>query len=427
MRNLFPVLLLALALPACGEGGTDPENPNMDEARSDKQRVTSPNVSDQDLATQVAGNSAFAFDLYQELRAQDKGNLFYSPYSISAALAMVHGGARGATETQSEQVMHYRLAQARLHPVFNKIDLELESRGQGKKAADGQPFRLRVANAVWGQRDYHFEQAYLDTIAVNYGAGLRLMDFASQPEPSRKVINQWVEQETESRIKDLIPQGAIDAATRFVLTNAVYFNAAWADQLEEEATRDGAFNLLDGSTVTVPMMSGEIRASYVDAGDYAAAALPYDGHELSMVLIVPRSGRFDAVEATLTGGAIDALVQQLGTAHVRLKLPRFEFETDYTLNRHLEALGMTDAFSAAKADFSGITGNRELYIGLVKHKAFIKVNEQGTEAAAATAVVMPGSAMPEVKELTVDRPFIFLIRDHATGVIVFVGRVVDPS
>ena len=410
----------------CG-GDTTSSIPSIDEARSTKQRVTAPNVNVSDLDTQVAGNNAFAFDLYQKLRTKASGNVFYSPYSISSALAMVHAGARGATETQSAKAMAYALPQDRLHQVFNKVDLELKSRGQGKKGSDAKPFRLNVVNAIWGQRDYHFEASYLDTLAVNYGAGLRLMDFATQPDPSRLVINRWVEDQTENRIKDLLPPGSIDTLTRLVLTNAIYFNAAWAKPFDAKDTKDGPFTLRDGTTVTTSLMAGSKAASYTDAGDFAAVALPYDGHELSMLLIVPDAGKFDAVEATLSAAVVDATVKQLKSAVVTLTLPKFEFGTRYKLNDHLKALGMTDAFDSGLADFSGMTGNHDLYIGLVQHNAFIKVDEKGTEAAAATAVVMPPIGIPDYKTLTIDRPFIFLIRDHATGTILFVGRVLNPA
>ncbi|MCK5797639.1 MAG: serpin family protein, partial [Deltaproteobacteria bacterium] len=284
-RSLFPSLAVTLAFVAAACGGqTTPGDPNVEEARSTKQRVTSPQVQSPDLDTQVRSNNAFAFDLYHQLQKNAGHNLFYSPYSISSALAMVQAGARGATETQSAKAMHYVLPQGQLHPVFNKVDLELKTRGQGKKGSDQKPFRLKVVNAIWGQRDYHFEAPYLDTIAQSYGAGLRLMNFITQPDPSRLVINQWVEDQTESRIKDLLPPNSITSDTRLVLTNAIYFNASWAKPFNTDNTKDGSFTLLNDSTITVPMMkSSESATAYRDTTDFTAVTLPYDGNELSML------------------------------------------------------------------------------------------------------------------------------------------------
>jgi serine protease inhibitor len=414
--------LLSLALGGCG--AQEEELYGGEEARSDKQRLASPVVPASDLQAQVKGNTTFAFELYQRL-CGDPGNLFFSPHSISLALAMTHAGAKNTTEKQMEQVLSF-LPQAKLHPALNKLDLELAKRGQGAKGADGSPFRLNVVNATWGQRGYAFLPGYLDTLALNYGAGLRLLDFAEQPEPSRKTINGWVEQKTEQRIKDLIPSGTITNATRLVLTNAIYFNASWDKPFKPEMTKTEPFTTLAGAQVKVPMMNGSFGASYTRGTDFTAAALPYDGHELSMLIIVPEAGKFDSFEKALTAAKLDQIIKGLAAAQLTIKLPRFGFTKPIKLAKTLTAMGMIDAFSG-EADFSGIDGSRSLFISEVLHKAFVKVDENGTEAAAATAVVMPGSGPPQPETLLADRPFIFLIRDHATGAVLFVGRVVDPS
>jgi len=426
-RALATVLSTLIAASSLGCGASSEEPYGGDVVRSDKQRVSAPSVASADLTTQVSGNTAFAFDLYQQLRGKP-GNLFYSPHSMSMALAMLYAGARGATEQQMAQAMHFDLQQDKLHPVFNKLDLELNSRGQGKTGADGKAFRLNVVNATWGQRGYSFLPGYLDTLALSYGAGLRLLDFAAQPEDSRKVINTWVEDQTEQRIKDLLPQGTIDSDTRLVLTNAIYFNAAWAEAFEEKNTKDGPFSLVDGTELTVPRMSGTMKGSYATGQDLQVAALPYDGHELSMLLIVPDQGKLDAVEQSLTGAVVEGLVQQLQPAEIILTLPKFEFEAEQDLVEPLKALGMVDAFGA-QADLSGINGKRDLFVSAVLHKAFVKVNEAGTEAAAATAVVVGETSVQPNPPVTllVDRPFLFVIRDHATGAILFIGRVVKPA
>jgi len=394
--------------------------------QSEKQRITSPEVGEADLTTLVSGNSAFAFGLYQALRDED-GNLFYSPYSISLALAMTYAGARGETAQQMADTLHFTLSQDRLHPAFNSLDLELGQRGQGAKGKDERGFRLNIVNAIWGQKDYHFLATFLDTLAENYGAGLRVLDFTEEPEKSRIVINDWVREETEGRIKDLLPPDSIDLLTRLVLTNAIYFNAAWQYPFEENATKDEPFYLLDGGEVSVPMMRQEKFLGYAQGEGYQAVELPYDGRQLSMVILLPQAGNFETFEKSLDAQRVDAIIKSLGSSQVILTMPRFEFESSFSLGESLAAMGMPDAFSE-NANFSDLTGNRDLFIAEVIHKAFVSVDEAGTEAAAATAVIMPTAAPPgAIVEVTIDRPFIFLIRDIETGAILFVGRVVNPS
>ena len=395
-------------------------------ALSEKQRVTSPNVAVSDLTALVDGNSAFAFGLYQSLSEQD-GNLFYSPYSISAALAMTYTGARSETERQMADTLHFVLPQDRLHPAFNALDLELASRGEGAEGKDEKGFRLDIVNAVWGQEDYKFLAEFLDVLAENYDAGLRLLDFVNAPEESRITINDWVSDQTEGRIEDLIPQGVIDALTRLVLTNAIYFNAAWLNPFSEDRTSDGTFHLLNGGEVIVPMMSQTESFGYAEGEGYKAVELPYDGRELSMVIMLPDVDQFGAFEGSLDAALVDTIMNGLEYRQVDLTMPKFEFESDFSLVNTLAAMGMPVAFSAA-ADFSGMTGTRDLFIAEILHKAFISVDEAGTEAAAATAVVMKLTATPEEPvEVMVDRPFVFLIRDIETGSTLFVGRVVNPG
>lgn len=419
--NLMLILVL-LGLTACA-----PNRPAQAQvAQSDKPRVLSPAVAPSNLEELVAGNSAFAFDLYQAIRKQP-GNLFYSPYSISVALAMTYAGARGETERQMAQVLHFALEQARLHPAFNALDQALASRGAGAKSKDGQPFRLRVANSLWGQAGYTFLPAFLDTLAENYGAGLRLVDFKGAPEDARKAINDWVSDRTEGRIRDLIPQGAIDTLTRLVLANAIYFNAAWMHTFEKSATQDGPFYLLDGSQVTVPMMRQNERFPYFAGKGVQAVELPYDGGEVSMVLLVPDRGAFSAFEEALSAQVVTDILARMEQISVNLAMPRFKYDATLSLADTLRAMGMPEAFSA-NADFSGMDGTRNLAITDVFHKAFVAVDEAGTEAAAATAVIIGLTAMPASPvDLTVDRPFIFLIRDIQTGAILFVGRVLNPT
>jgi serpin B len=418
--KLLSVLMVVvlLTLVGCGNGA--------ETAHSEKRRVTAPNVNEVDLADLGNGNSAFAFDLYQALR-EENGNLFYSPYSIFLALAMTYAGARGETEGQMADTLHFILPQDRLHPAFNALDLELARRGEGAQGKDSEGFRLNIVNAIWGQDGYKFLPEFLDLLAENYGAGLRLLDFAKAPEESRVTINDWVSDQTEGRIKDLIPQGLIDTLTRLVLTNAIYFNAAWSKPFEERLTDDGTFHLLDGGEVTVPMMRQTASFGYAEGEGYQAVELPYDGRELSMVILPPEAGGFEAFEGSMTAERVDAILKGLTYGEVALTMPKFEIESDFSLAQVLAAMGMPDAFSRA-ADFSGMDGTLKLFIRDVVHKAFVSVDEAGTEAAAATAVIIAEKAMPAPPvEVTVDRPFVFLIRDIKTGTILFVGRVVNPS
>jgi len=395
--------------------------------QSEKQREQSPEVAPADISSLADGNSVFAFNLYK-LLSEEEGNLFYSPYSISAALAMTYTGARGDTEKQMADTLQFYLSQNQLHPAFNSLDQELASRGEGAQGKEGEGFRLNIVNAIWGQKDYAFLISFLDTLAENYGAGLRILDFINETEPSRITINDWVSEQTEGRIEDLIPQGLIDIWTRLVLTNAIYFNAAWQYPFEEDATSPGVFYLLNGDEVTVPMMEQQESFSYNEGDNYQAVELPYDGQELSMVILLPSSGQFETFEEAIEYQQVKDIIENLERREVTLTMPKFEFESGFTLGETLAAMGMPDAFLWEVADFSGMTGNRDLFIGEVVHKAFVSVDEAGTEAAAATAVVMPTVGPPEEPvEVTVDRPFIFLIRDIETGAILFVGRVMNPS
>jgi serpin B len=393
---------------------------------SDKPRETSPDVSEADLALLIEGNSAFAFDLYQALR-EEEGNLFYSPHSISVALAMTYAGARGETAQQMADTLKFLLEQDRLHPAFNWLDAELAKRSEGAQGKDGEGFRLNIVNAIWGQKDYSFLTNFLDVLAENYGAGLRILDFITETEKSRVTINDWVSDQTEDRIKDLIPQGAIDALTRLVLTNAIYFNAAWEYPFDKKMTANGPFYLLDGGQVTVPMMRQTESFGYTQGEGYQAVELLYDGDELSMVIILPEDGQFEAFEEGLQAQQVSDITSDLQLAQVTLTMPKFEFDSEFSLKDTLAEMGMPAAFSEA-ADFSGMTGTRDLCISAVLHKAFVSVDEAGTEAAAATAVIVGETAIPEQPvEVTIDHPFIFLIRDIETGAILFVGRVLNPG
>jgi serpin B len=401
---------------------------------SEQKRALS-QVPSSDLSELVAGNTAFAFDLYRLLAEQQEGeNLFYSPYSISLALAMTYAGARGETEEQMAQALRFTLPDERLHAAFNDLDGELARRGEGAQGEHrageqhSKGFRLNIVNAIWGQESYVFLVPFLDTLAVNYGAGLRVLDFVHAPEESRVIINDWISQQTEGRIEDLIPQGTIDPLTCLVLTNAVYFDAAWAHQFRAETTDKGAFTLLDGRQVVIPMMRQTESLGYTEGEGYQAVELPYDGDEMSMVIILPERDRFDEFESSLDGNQVREIVSDMTDRQVALKMPSFEFDSRFELRQALEELGMGAAFSRTAADFSGMTGGKDVFISDVLHKAFVSVDERGTEAAAATAVEMEVGSERSVESVAVviDHPFILVIRDIETGTLLFVGRVLNP-
>ena len=424
-KRLIAVLVIVLLLPLIAS--IQMAQPAAAELlKSDKERITSPDVSTSEQALLVEGNSAFAFELYQALKGEE-GNLFYSPYSISLALAMTYAGTRGETAQQMADTLKFMLEQERLHPAFNWLDAELAKRGEGAEGKDGEGFRLNIVNAIWGQKDYSFLPAFLDVLAENYGAGLRILDFITETEASRRAINKWVSDQTEGRIEDLIPQGAIDALTRLVLTNAIYFNAAWEYPFDEDMTADGPFYLLDGGQVIVPMMKQTESFGYTEGEGYQAVELLYDGDELSMVVLLPETGQFEAFEEGLQAQQVSDIIIDLQFTRVTLTMPKFEFDSEFSLKDTLAGMGMPVAFSAV-ADFSGMTGTPDLCISAVLHKAFVSVDEAGTEAAAATAVIVGETAMPgQPVEVTIDHPFIFLIRDIETGSILFVGRVLNPG
>ncbi len=336
---------------------------------------------------------------------------------------MTYGGAGTTTEEQMAQVLRFTLPQEELHPTFNGLDATLESYSQGEDA-----FQLNIANAIWGQEGYEFQQTYLDLLAQNYGAGLRTLDFAVDGDGAAETINEWVSEQTEDKIKNLIPPGMLNSLVRLVLTNAIYFNGQWLFQFEESATQNDTFTLLEDGIVNVPMMRQTETFLYAEGDGYQAVKLPYQGAPVSMLVLLPEEGRFAEIERALSTDFVQELDGQSMYQSVTLTMPKFSFDSEFSLNEALIALGMVDAFSAG-ADFSGMTGSRELHISDVLHKAFVDVDEAGTEAAAATAVIMVESAMEVVEpvDMKVNRPFIFLISDDDTGTILFAGRVLNPE
>jgi serpin B len=423
------------AAPTATAAGGEPAAPQTEFVRSEAARIADPDTSAQQVAELVQGNNTFATDLYHAVAPSSYDNLIFSPYSIHLAFSMVYAGARGETEEQIAQVLHY-LPQAAQHPAYNALDQQLANLGQEPQGSGeeesaesegaGTPFQLNIANAVWGQQGYPFQAPYLNLLAQQYGAGLRAVDFRQNPDQAAAAINDWVERETNDRIQNLAPPGSITPDTRLVLANAIYFKAAWRFTFNESNTQEAPFTLPDGSQVTVPMMQqGSARVPYTEGDGYQAVVMPYDGETVEMLLILPAEGQFEALEGQLSAGWL-ARVRDAAEVHdVALTMPRFEFESQLDLAQLLPEMGMPTPFGGA-ADFSGIADNGGLYISDALHKANITVNEKGTEAAAATLVIIAESEMPRA-EVTLDRPFMFAIRARDTGAILFLGRVVNPK
>jgi serpin B len=394
---------------------------------SSLQRNMNPQLEQGELESVVEGNNLFAFDCYAKIK-ETADNVFFSPISISIAFGMCYAGANGNTETQIASTMHFSLPEERLHNAFNSLEITLTEENPDPPEYAGEDLKLHIANSTWGQKDYYFVPEFLDILALHYGAEMNTVDFAGNPEACRLLINDWVYEKTEEKIEDLLPQGSIDSLTRLVLTNAIYFKATWLNPFDENNTRDGTFYHLDGSTATVPMMYQSAILGYGEVpGEYKAVKLPYQGtKETSMIIILPDQGTFEGFENSFTKTTYDTIIASMGSYMVDITMPKFSYEWGESLKTYLQSLGMTDAFIDGLADFSGINGLYTLVITDVFHKAFVAVDEKGTEAAAATAIVFGETAVPESAEIVIDRPFLFFIQHDDTGTILFMGKVGTP-
>ncbi len=388
--------------------------------------VATPDVGGDAIAAVVRGDAALGLDLL--VTVADDGNVMISPYSIATALSMLYPGAKGATAEEMAAVMHLTVDDATLHAARTAIELALAAVPPPLGDEDTrEPFAIRPANSAWGQGGYPFLDEYLTVLAANYGAGLRVTDFAADPTGATDTINQWVEEATEDRIQDLIPQGVINSLTRLVLVNAIWFKANWAAKFDPAATTPGEFTLLDGSRVTVPLMHGSQRTGFASNDRFDAVRLPYAG-DAAMVVILPKQGSPADLAATLAPEDIEI---RWSDAQVEITMPTFEFESEIGLKRALIALGMeaafTEPFAPNGADLTGITAARELFVQDALHKSFIALDENGTEAAAAAALVVGLTSMPEPATFRADRPFLFWIEHSSTGEMLFLGQVTDPA
>ena len=372
-----------------------------------------------DLRAQVAGNSEFALATVQKLMATSgSDNIFFSPYSISTALSMTYAGARENTARQMADTLRFRLPPADQHAAFAALARAMKP--------DGKNYRLEISNALWGQQGYAFQPEFLELVQKYYAGGFNTVDFAGQTEESRAIINRWVEQKTADKIKNLLAQGSLTPLTRLVLTNAIYFKGDWANQFKPAMTRPMPFHVNEAQTVDVPMMRQSGNFLFAETDAVKVLELPYLGNELSMVLVLPK-GKPEEFAQTLDLARLHEWQGMVARQEVDIYLPKFKFETQYELKELLSDMGMVDAFELPPADFSGISGHKDLYITKVIHKAIIEVNEEGSEAAAATAVVVGTKAVMHKPVFKADHPFLFMIRHNETGSILFMGRVANPT
>lgn len=432
---LFLALLICACACACGGGGggedSAPRPPAPPEyLRASVERNLSPQVTPAAMETLVSGHTAFALNLHQALR-KTSGNLFFSPYSISGTLATLFAGARGETRQEMAEALSFHLPDELLHPAVNALDLTLAGR-EGSEGETATGFRLRLANALWLDTATPVQDGYLETLARHYGAGAWRLDFQNGPEAARDHINAWVEENTEGRIGALLPPGTISPQTRLVTTNAIYFRAAWKTPFDPDITEPGPFypNGADPTegALTVPFMRHKERFGYSVGDGFQAVELPYEGELLSMVILLPEAGGLSDFENQLTEGFLSAILADLTPRIIRLALPRFELTpAPLSLSEALIRMGMSTVFTSA-ADLSGIDGTGDLALSEVVHQTYLAVDETGTEAAAGTGgIVGPSNPGLPFAEVTVDRPFLVIIRDIPTESILFFGRIASPD
>jgi len=367
----------------------------------------------------MGGKNEFAFRLYRQLES-GSDNVFLAPYSISSALAMTYTGAREDTRDEMAHTLGFPEDNKQLGEQYRDLDKHLHS-------LTDSGLVLNVANALWAQKEYGFTRDFIQTNREYFSAGLKEVDFRRRYRAIRDQINRWVEEKTNDKIQDMIGEGVLDRMTRLVLVNAIYFNGKWEYPFSGKRTQQDVFHTLAGRSQKVPFMNQSLRIPYHETALYKAVALPYAGKHISMVILLPKkAGMMAEVEKNLDAGYYNTLLDSLNPREVDLSIPRFRIEEKYSLNEPLKAMGMRRAFGG-KADFSGMTGKKDLYISDVVHQSFVEVDEEGTEAAAATGVVMRKTSVVRKKQFKADHPFIFMIKDDQTGTILFLGRLGNPE
>lgn len=397
----------------------------VEQLASDLARETVEGTETEEL---IAGINAFAGELLTELADGDTDNLFVSPTSLSLSLAMVWAGARGDTATELAETLYYP---EDAHPAFNAFEQSLTSAAEGEVT-------LRMANMLWGNEGFPFEAEFLDTLARHYGTGVRRLDFEEDPEGARQCINEWVTDQTDGNVEELLPEQSLDRPgdeyVVTVLTNAIYMLADWEFPFEEEKTETAPFTTLDGQETDVELMEGEFDVPYAEIDGHEVVDLPYAGEQLSMTVVLPPDGEFGDTRDGLTGARLAEFVDATEEREGTLRLPRFEFSTAVALGETLEAMGMASAFDPSTADFADMYVETEfdetVALDEVFHEAYVEVDEEGTEAAAATgAVGMAPTSIGHTTpfEMVVDRPFLFAIRHRETGAVLFFGQVGDAD
>ena len=427
--------LTILFVMTAGCTGTPPVPPGSKDGLISQETTMHPVVTTTDTPDDITAvanaNNRFAFDLYSRLAKDQEysgSNIFFSPFSLSSALAITYEGAQGTTADEIRSVFYFPENDTVIRAGFSGMNRGINS---------GDPsYSLRTANALWAEKTYPFLEGYVGTAERSYGAKTTNLDFIGHPEDSRITINTWVEEKTEDRIRDLIPAGGIDPMTRLVITNAIYFKGNWVKQFDTNETTDAEFRTTPQKTVKVPMMQRtdeDAMYLYTENSDLQMLSMPYEhttGKEFSMVVLLPKADRLTTMEGSLNATTLSALQQSAKLRRVMVYFPKYTLDTRYSLPDTLGAMGMPMAFTG-NADFSGMDGTKNLLISDVIHQAFVDVNEEGTEAAAATAVVVKLAAAPETPEpipvFRADHPFIFLIQDNETGSILFMGRLSDPT
>lgn len=433
MKPLYLFVICSLILlSACSSivepTETPPPQGSETYSKSNLARVTAPGVSTDKIQQLADDNTSFALLFYDQVR-DDEGNIIFSPISLSLALAMTLAGAETTTEEAMLDALQFSLPESDLYPAFNALLLAInQSEQENLESDEDSNFQLNIANSIWAQSGYNYQQAFLDIMAENFGAGVYNVNYKQAPEAAREAINQWVGEATQEKIKELIPSGAITDLTRLVLANAIYFKGAWRYQFDASDTAKAPFTLLDGSKTNVDMMKmGSERLQYYQGENFKVVSLPYMSPDFAMTIVIPELESFDGFESTLTPEVLRSIIGNLNSEQIELEMPKFDFETTINAKTALKNLGMEEAFIAGTADFSGITEDEDLLITDVLHKATITVDEEGTEAAASTAVIVGLESMPpEPISLKIDQPFIFFIQHQPTGSILFMGRVTQP-
>ncbi|SEA50580.1 serpin family protein [Alkalimonas amylolytica] len=428
MRYLS-LVFAALVITGCGDSDSvappvqqEPAPVGYQYSQSNLPRDLQPQISAAAFEQFIDNNNDFALKLYQ-WQAGKNENLFFAPVSVSLAMAMSYAGARQQTATEMATALNFQLPDEQLHSAINKLLLRLH-----ETATTGDyPITFNLTQASWLEQSYVVLPEYLDLLAVHYDAGVHQIDFKEQPDKARSTINNWVAEQTEGKLTELLSDGSVTTDTRLMLLNTMFFKANWAQPFKPADTQQADFFLLDGSAVQVPLMQqNAVRALYAEGAGYQVIRLAYANQQFAMLVLVPAEGNFAAFEAELNLNRLQQIRQQLSEHLVDLKLPKFQWQHELNLKTVLQDFGMHEAFQPGSADFSGIDGTQSLFVGSAVHQAVIDVDEYGTEAAAATAVEMGVTSAPPPAVLTVNRPFIYLIEEQDTGSILFMGRILQP-